>query len=208
MRTAYLLIILFLFLLLPQQVVAQGEASRALFKQAAAGCDLCGWCNSEKENKPDYWERCMACVFPKKATEVGITDASGKIINYSYLGEKPLPTSDNPFYPTQPEIDDPVDPNDEPISSKSWTVFGCMDTSPGGYVGQMYRILLALGAGLAFLALMYGGILIITAGSNPLQVGRGKSIMMGAIFGILLIFFSVFLLRLIGLEILKIPGFG
>ncbi len=67
---------------------------------------------------------------------------------------------------------------------------------------------MSVSSGLAFLALLYGGFLVLTAQGNPQQVNNGKNTIIGAIFGLLLVVFSVFFLRLIGLEIIKIPGFA
>lgn len=203
MNLKLLLYPIFLLLLVSavSTVVSPVTYAVDVFDQAGAGCDLCGWCGLEPLKKPATWERCMVCMYPKRAakSDIGLTVPSG-----IYTGSKPAVDPDNPFYPTLPERDY----SDETIPSKSWTVLGCLDSSPTGYVSQMYRIVLAVGTGLSFLAILYGSFLIITASGNPLQVKKGRGIMVGAGFGILLIFFSVFLLRLIGYDILKIPGFG
>lgn len=141
-------------------------------------CDLCGWCGTVSTNKPKDWNNCMKCLFPSITPP-----ASGKPAVSAY-------------YPSYPE------------TSKNWTVFGCLDTAPGGFVSQIYRIIVSISSGFALLAFIYGGFIVLTAGGDPQRVRSGKNIIMGSIFGILLIVFSVFLLRLIGFEIIKIPGFG
>lgn len=150
-----------------------------------ASCDLCGWCNpgTGTQNKPSDWDRCIRCVFPTVAPTLIL------------MGKKPDVTPSQ-HYPSNPEV------------SKNWTVFGCLDTAPGGFVSQIYQIIVSISAGFALLAFIYGGFIVLTAGGDPQRVRSGKNIIMGAIFGTLLVIFSVFLLRLIGFEIIKIPGFG
>ncbi len=203
MNWKLLLYSFFLSVVVAAVFAAAPPATQAVdeFNQVGAGCDLCGWCGLNPAKKPATWERCMRCMYPLRSADSDISLTSPTTV---YTGAKPNVNLDHPYYPTLPEYD----PGDTTKPSKSWTVFGCMDSSPTGYVAQMYRIVLAIGSGLSFLALVYGSFLIITASGNPLQVKKGRGIMMGAGFGILLIIFSVFLLRLIGYEILKIPGFG
>lgn len=158
--------------------------------QSYEGCDLCGWCGLKYADKPKDWENCMKCLFPVRSARLPIP-------------YPPEPTAYKPwalltpaYYPNLPEV------------AKSWTVFGCMDAGPGGFVSQVYKIIIALGSGFAFLAILYGGFQVLTAGGDPQKVASGKNTIMGAIFGVLLIVFSIFLLKLIGYEIIKIPGFG
>lgn len=155
-------------------------------------CDLCGWCTTDIQNKPADWNKCMQCLFPTYASSLGI--------DTNYAGPRPIPDPEKAFYPSTPEVSNEV--------SKHWTVFGCLDTAPGGFVTQIYKIIIAIGSGFAFLAFVYGGFQVLTAGGDPTKVKAGKNIIMGAIFGILLIVFSLFFLRFIGFEIIKIPGFG
>ncbi|MBI2029263.1 hypothetical protein HYT02_02525 [Candidatus Gottesmanbacteria bacterium] len=141
-------------------------------------CDLCGWCKPGT-TRPYDWPDCMQCLFPT-------TTIPGD-------GSKPLA---NTKYPSHPE------------TPKQWTVFGCLDVGAGGFVNQIYKLIIAFGSGFAFLAIIYGGFKVLTASGDPIQVSAGKHIIMGAISGILLIIFSIFLLRLVGVEIIRLPGFG
>ncbi|MBI3290139.1 hypothetical protein HYZ78_01955 [Candidatus Microgenomates bacterium] len=64
-----------------------------------------------------------------------------------------------------------------------------------------------IGGGIAFLLILLGGFRIMSSGGNPDQIKAGKEQLTAAITGLLFIIFSVFLLRLIGVQILHIPGF-
>lgn len=65
-----------------------------------------------------------------------------------------------------------------------------------------------MGGGIAFLLSVWGGITILLAAGNPEKINEGKEIIGSAITGLLFIILSVFLLRLIGFDILQLPGFG
>ncbi len=91
---------------------------------------------------------------------------------------------------------------------KVWSALGCIGTDTGSFVGSFFNVGLGLAGGIAFLFLIYGGFLYLTSGGNPETLQKAKEIIVSAITGLLLIIFSVFLLRLIASDILKIPGFG
>lgn len=68
------------------------------------------------------------------------------------------------------------------------------------------NIALGIGGGIAFLLLIYAGFQIMTSAGDPARLNSGKQLMTAAISGLLLIIFSVFLLRVLGVDILRIPG--
>lgn len=55
---------------------------------------------------------------------------------------------------------------------------------------------------------LWGAITIILASGNPEKINEGKEIITSAITGLLFIILSIFLLRLIGVDILQLPGFA
>jgi hypothetical protein len=91
----------------------------------------------------------------------------------------------------------------------AWTAFGCIEASNGSFFfSKVLTIGIGIGGGLAFLLILLGGFQILISAGNPEQMNAGKEMVTSAIAGLLLIVFSVFLLRLIGYNILGIPGFG
>ncbi|PIZ02749.1 hypothetical protein COY59_03020, partial [Candidatus Gottesmanbacteria bacterium CG_4_10_14_0_8_um_filter_37_24] len=62
--------------------------------------------------------------------------------------------------------------------------------------------------GIAFLYLIYGFFLILTSGGNAEKIEQAKQIIISALSGLILIIFSVLLLKIIGTDIIRIPGFG
>ena len=89
-----------------------------------------------------------------------------------------------------------------------WTVAGCYSTRPDMFVKSVLNIVFAVSGGLAFIAFIGGSALILTSSGDPEKLNNGKSIVISSIFGLLLIIFSVFLLRVVGVDILRVPGFG
>jgi hypothetical protein len=92
---------------------------------------------------------------------------------------------------------------------KAYTAIGCIDTNnPGVFVGKLLGVGVGTAGGIAFLLIMIGGFQIMTAAGNPEVMNAGKELVSSAITGLILIIFSVFLLRIMGYNILGIPGFG
>ena len=88
------------------------------------------------------------------------------------------------------------------------TAIGCVPyVNINEFTGYMLAWFIGIAGGTAFIMMIYGGFLIITSAGNPERVGSGKVILTSAISGLLFLVFSVFILRVIGLDILKIPGF-
>lgn len=101
-------------------------------------------------------------------------------------------------------------PDGSPQERAYYTVLGCFSTDPSGapFVKSILSIVFGMAGGIAFLAVLWGSAMVLTSAGDPLRLQGGKDIIVSSIFGILLIIFSVFLLRVVGYEILRIPGFG
>ena len=88
------------------------------------------------------------------------------------------------------------------------TALGCIAVNPQAIVAKGFEIAIFVGSGIAFMLLTWGAFLLITSQGNPEQITQGKDIIVSAGTGLLFIIFSIFLFRLIGVDILKIPGFS
>lgn len=93
-------------------------------------------------------------------------------------------------------------------AGNAWTAIGCVPTSPGGFVQTILGFGLGIAGGIAFLLILSGGFQIMTSAGNPEQLNAGRELVGSAIAGLLMIIFSVFLMRFIGYDVLRIPGFG
>ena len=84
---------------------------------------------------------------------------------------------------------------------------GCIPTDPSQFIGKILGIGIGIGGGIAFLLILFGGFQILTSAGNPEKLNAGKELVTSAITGLLIIIFSIFILRLIGVTILQIPDF-
>ena len=87
------------------------------------------------------------------------------------------------------------------------TALGCFPTDPKEVISWVLKYSLILGGGIGFLLMVWGAFQIMTSAGDPEKLKAGQQILGSALAGIFLIIFSLFLLRLIGFTILKIPGF-
>ncbi|MEK7543609.1 MAG: hypothetical protein AAB557_01980 [Patescibacteria group bacterium] len=89
------------------------------------------------------------------------------------------------------------------------TAIGCINADgTGGIVKEIFRLGTGIAGGIAFLLILFGGFQIMTSTGNPEKLNEGKELIASAITGLLMILFSVFLLKFIGVDLLCIPGFG
>ena len=88
------------------------------------------------------------------------------------------------------------------------TALGCIPIKPSGFVNWLLKFSIGIGGGIAFLLILFGAFQIILSAGNPERVKAGKEMITSAIAGLILIIFAVFILRLIGYDILKLPGFN
>lgn len=89
-----------------------------------------------------------------------------------------------------------------------YTAIGCIPTTPEGFVTKFLELAIGIAGGIAFLLILFGSIQMMTNAGNPEKLNAGKELVTAAISGLLLIIFSIYLLRLLGYTILRIPGFG
>jgi hypothetical protein len=88
------------------------------------------------------------------------------------------------------------------------TSIGCIPTTLAGFFKAVFGLAIGIASGIAFLLIIFGGLRIITSAGNPDSMNEGKEVVTAAITGLLLIIFSVFLLRFIGVNVFCIPGFA
>lgn len=107
---------------------------------------------------------------------------------------------------------EPIDPAQPGLGAKDdgiQTALGCFPTRAKGILAWImkYAIVFAGSSG-SFLMMFVGAFQIIFSAGNPEKLKQGWQILISAISGLMLIIFAVFLFRLIGFTILRIPGFG
>ncbi|MDP3994370.1 MAG: hypothetical protein Q8P91_00880 [bacterium] len=82
------------------------------------------------------------------------------------------------------------------------------DGGENALLGWILQWAIGIGGGIAFLLIVYAGFMIMTSTGSPDRLQAGKELLTSALAGVILLIFSIFLLKLIGVDILKLPGFG
>ena len=94
-------------------------------------------------------------------------------------------------------------------AGNSWTAIGCIPTNDlNEFAGWIIGKVIFVASGIAFLLMTFGTFQVITSSGDPKKAQAGKELITSALSGLLFIILSVFLLKLIGVDILRIPGFG
>ncbi len=93
----------------------------------------------------------------------------------------------------------------EPNIDRAYTVFGCIETNASGFANFFMNFITSVVSGVAFLGIIYGGAQVILARGDKDRIQEGKRYVYGSIIGLLVVVFSVFIIKTIGGSILKIP---
>ncbi|OGH38956.1 MAG: hypothetical protein A3B44_03575 [Candidatus Levybacteria bacterium RIFCSPLOWO2_01_FULL_38_21] len=83
-----------------------------------------------------------------------------------------------------------------------------IDTTPAGFVKSIFGIVLGLSGGIALLLIIYSGYQLIASQGKPEALQAARDQLVAAIIGLIFIIFSLVILQIIGVDILKIPGLG
>lgn len=87
------------------------------------------------------------------------------------------------------------------------TALGCIKTSgPNDLITSILKIATGVGGGIALALILYGVFIVTTSAGMPDKLKAGSEIITSAIIGLIFILLSVFLINLIGINILGIPG--
>ena len=94
-------------------------------------------------------------------------------------------------------------------TNKLNTAIGCIDISNSTeLIGFILKWAIGIGGGVAFLLILYSSFMIMTSQGIPERLKAGQELLTSAVMGLILLIFSVFILELIGISILNIPGFN
>ena len=90
-----------------------------------------------------------------------------------------------------------------------WSGLGCVYTDTKTFIEEtVFRLGIGLAGGLALLCIIYAAFMMQSSQGNPEKLKKAQEMITSCIMGLMLIIFSVFILKLIGVNILKIPGFS
>lgn len=92
------------------------------------------------------------------------------------------------------------------------TAIGCIPvlTNDNGtaFSGFILRFAIGIGGGIAFILILYAGFMIMSSAGNPERLKAGRELLTSAISGLLLLVFSIFILKFIGIDILGLGRFN
>lgn len=86
------------------------------------------------------------------------------------------------------------------------TAIGCIPIDIQDMVTFILKWAIGVASGVAFILIVIASFQIMTSQGDPKRLQAGKELLSSAIMGIILLIFSVFILRVIGVNILGIPG--
>lgn len=79
---------------------------------------------------------------------------------------------------------------------------------PRDFIKQIFALILSLSGGIALLLIIKSGYEFMTSQENPEKIQGARETITSAIIGLLFIILSMLILQVIGVDILRIPGFG
>jgi len=88
------------------------------------------------------------------------------------------------------------------------TGLGSICPDPTGLATFVLNIALSTVGGIAMLMIAYGGFKVLTASGDPKAVMEGRETITSAVAGLVLVLFSVAILKIVGFNVLGIPYFG
>jgi hypothetical protein len=86
------------------------------------------------------------------------------------------------------------------------TALGCIPVRMTHFVGWLLPYLFGIAGGIAFLKMVSGFIAIATSDGDAKAVAAAQEEVTSAIIGLLVVIFALFILKLVAIDILKIPG--
>jgi len=91
-----------------------------------------------------------------------------------------------------------------------WSGLGCIYFSNWQtfFEKNVFGLLIGLAGIISLFCIIYAAFQIQTSSGNAEKVKKAQELLTSCIMGLMLIIFSVFILKLIGVDILKIPGFS
>lgn len=86
------------------------------------------------------------------------------------------------------------------------TSLGCIPVEADKFVAWLLPFVFGIAGGISFLLMVYGFFLMTTSSGDPKAIQGAQETITSAITGLLICIFALFILRLIAVDILKIPG--
>lgn len=85
------------------------------------------------------------------------------------------------------------------------TALGGIGTTPQEFIKTIFQFILVLAAFGAIIIIIYSGYILITSAGNKERIAAARETITSAVVGLLFIIFSIVILEIIGVDILRIP---
>ena len=99
-----------------------------------------------------------------------------------------------------------------PCAGKTNTIESAIGCIPVGdtnsFMGWILGWAVGVGGGIAFLLIVYASFMVMTSQGVPDRLKAGQELLTSAISGLIMLIFSVFILKFIGVDILGLNDFG
>jgi len=90
-----------------------------------------------------------------------------------------------------------------------WSGIGCVKSDMKSFIQDtVFRIGIGLAGGISFLCILFSAFQMQTSGGNAEKLKKAQELLTNCITGLMVIIFSVLILKIIGVDILRIPGFS
>lgn len=94
------------------------------------------------------------------------------------------------------------------VVSGIWTGIGCMPTNFSGIVGSLFTLFSGLMGGFVFLCLVSNGLKIMASRGNSEALKKGQEAITACLVGFVVLVLSVLFLKIVGVNILNLPGWN
>lgn len=89
-----------------------------------------------------------------------------------------------------------------------WTAIGCVNFKIEDFITQkVFGTGVALAGAISMLCILYSAFLLQSSRGDPERIKKAREYLTNCILGLIMVLFSILLLRIIGVDILHIPGF-
>lgn len=88
-----------------------------------------------------------------------------------------------------------------------WTSVGCYNGNVSSFISHFLEMGISLAGGISLLCIMFAAFQMQTSSGNAEKVKKAQELLTNCITGLMIIIFSVLILKIIGVDILRIPGF-
>ena len=90
-----------------------------------------------------------------------------------------------------------------------WTALGCFNGNLSEFItNNIMKTGIGIAGGISLLCIMFAAFQMQTSSGNAEKVKKAQEMMTNCITGLMVIIFSILILKIIGVDILKLPGFS